>query len=205
MSLQYVVRPISDRSTFTGKHTYSPFSTSWSDILKLLEKETSMLSARRIVIEVDVPERGIRMDGTLRADARAASPAVRVSFESKFGPLIYATDRFRSRNRLDDWQHNVYAIALSLEALRRVDRYGISSRGEQYAGWKAIGTAPAPLNFEQALHVIAAVLNADPEEVRADMRPAVRRARALTHPDANGGDRNRWDQVDEAALALGVV
>lgn len=45
--------------------------------------------------------------------------------------LVYATDV------CDLWQHNVRSVALGLEALRAVDRYGISRRGEQYAGFRA--------------------------------------------------------------------
>jgi hypothetical protein len=43
--------------------------------------------------------------------------------------LVYATDVCES------WQHNVRSIALGLEALRAVDRYGITRRGQQYAGF----------------------------------------------------------------------
>lgn len=45
--------------------------------------------------------------------------------------LVYATDACQF------WQHNVRSIALGLEALRAVDRFGISRRGEQYAGFRA--------------------------------------------------------------------
>jgi hypothetical protein len=56
----------------------------------------------------------------------AADPAKR---------LVYATDA------CEHWQHNVRSIALGLEALRAVDRYGISRRGEQYAGFRAALTS----------------------------------------------------------------
>lgn len=49
--------------------------------------------------------------------------------------LVYATDACQF------WQHNVRSIALGLEALRAVDRFGISRRGEQYAGFRAALTA----------------------------------------------------------------
>lgn len=51
--------------------------------------------------------------------------------------LIYACDV------CDFWQHNVRSIALGLGSLRAVDRYGISSRGEQYAGFRGALTAKA--------------------------------------------------------------
>ena len=37
-----------------------------------------------------------------------------------------------------DWQANVRGIALALEALRAVDRYGVTQQAEQYRGWTAL-------------------------------------------------------------------
>lgn len=47
------------------------------------------------------------------------------------GRQVFATDA------CELWQHNVRSIALGLEALRAVDRYGITRRGQQYAGFRA--------------------------------------------------------------------
>lgn len=213
--MNYTVRPISDRTAFTGKHESSPFTATWSDTLVLLDREITALAGKRLVIEVDVPERGIRLDGQLRADARASSPAVRIAFESKHGPLVYATDRYVrpswARSRMDDWQHNVRAIALGLEALRKVDRYGISRRGEQYRGYKAIGAggglAPSGMTTELALEIIdreAGWIVGGTTRWLAHHGPraALRQARAVAHPDRNHGDRSRWDAVEQAAQVL---
>lgn len=88
------------------------------------------------MIEVDVTESDIRVDGGLYAHARPASSGVRVTFESRYGPLVYATDRF------DHWRDNVRAIALGLEALRKVDRYGIIRRGSSTPGGSRCPAAP---------------------------------------------------------------
>lgn len=210
MTLTYTVRPISDRSAFTGKHESSPFTASWSDTLDVLDRELFQLQGRNVVIEVDVPERGIRMDGQLRSDAKASSPGVRIAFDSRHGPLVYATDRYvrpsYARSRMDDWQHNVRAIALGLEALRKVDRYGISRRGEQYRGYKAIGAgtglAPTGMTTERAFDVIARESGDVPEYVRVATPDSLRRAKARAHPDRNNGDRSRWNAVDEAEQVL---
>ena len=214
MALQYTVRPISDRSPFTGNHVGSPFTVKWHQVLDLLQREYEMLAGRSLVIEVDVPESGIRNDGLLRADARAASPAVRIAFESKHGPITMATDRFvrqpyRSTS-MPDWQHNVYAIAKALEALRMVDRYGVTKRGEQYTGWKALpagsGIAPTGMTTNTAVRVITqeAGLTPDPAGValRVGLPNLLRSAKAHAHPDRNGGDRSRWDAVEQAEQVL---
>lgn len=205
--MRYTVRPISDRTAFTGKHERSRFDSTWTATEQLLLAEVRHLRGRDLVLEVDVQEHHIRLDGGLYANARPATPAVRVAFDSMHGPLTYATDRFTG------WQDNVRAIALGLEALRKVDRYGITKRGEQYAGWKALpagsdGAASRMTNDEArqvfraaaGIHVTNGELD-DPDERRA----AHRRARAAAHPDRHNGDRTLWDQVEQAAKVLGVL
>ncbi len=92
------------------------------------------------MLQIDIREQALRLDGGLRANARPVDfPGVRISFESKHGPLTYATDTH------EFWQHNVRGIALGLQALRAVDRYGVTKRGEQYTGWKALPAGQAPL------------------------------------------------------------
>lgn len=125
------VMPLTDlrpTCTYSGR----PFSAPTRRTVELLTDELRHLGARGIVLELDLRERDIRNDGFPRADARPSSPAVVLSFTCKHGPLRYATGEF------DTWQQNLRAIGLGLNALRAVDRYGISKRGEQYRGYKAL-------------------------------------------------------------------
>lgn len=109
------------------------FDTGFTVTLDLLKRELRHLSARNVVIELALTEADIRTtDGWPRASARPSDPGIVISFDSRYGPLRYATDAFF------DWQANIRAVALGLEALRKVDRYGITKRGEQYSGWKAL-------------------------------------------------------------------
>lgn len=219
MALTYTVRPISDRTPFTGKHVASKFLVRWSDVLDLLDRELYQINGKQLVIEVDVPESGIRNDGMIRADARAATPAVRVAFESRYGPLVYATDRFvrtpgvhyvgpiasgrEKREQMPDWQHNVYAIAKALEALRLVDRYGVTKRGEQYTGWKALsggtGAIASGMTVDLAIEILVREAAVAAYDQLADV---LRSAKGNAHPDRNHGDRARWNAVDEAEQVL---
>lgn len=210
--MRYTVRPISDRTAFTGDSVDSRFTVTWSQCLDLLGRELDMLDATDIVIEVDVAERGIRMDGQLRGDAKASSPAVRLAFESNVGPLTYATDAFmrpswRRGGMRDDWQHNLYAIAKSLEALRLVDRYGVTRRGEQYAGFKALPAGRAmPASHMTSTDAQVVIREwSGHQGGDYDLPRLVRRARAAAHPDRHSGDRTAWDQVERAAAVLGVA
>lgn len=205
--MTYMVRPISDRTPFTGRHRHSPFRSAWSVTEELLIREVAALRGRNFVIEIDVSESQIRLDGRLYARAQAATPAVRVAFESTHGPLTYATDRFWT------WQDNLRAIALGLEALRKVDRYGITERGEQYAGFKALPAGRAMpasrMTSDEAWSIIGSYQDRNIAHLRAsytdgELQAAYRRARAANHPDRRDGDRTLWDQVEQAAAVLGV-
>jgi antitoxin (DNA-binding transcriptional repressor) of toxin-antitoxin stability system len=218
----YTLRPISDRTPFTGKHVYSDFDSTWSATQQLLARELRAINARTIVLEVDFRERDLRLDGQLRADARCQSPAVRLAFDSIHGPLVYATDRFVGRGykrRMDDWQHNVRAIALGLEALRKVDRYGITRRGEQYAGWKALppgsnAIAMGGRTKTEAAELIERIAIGDEGDARdrtvariiagdhPDFREIVRNAKAMAHPDRQDGNRALWDELERALHVL---
>lgn len=221
--MRYTVRPLSDRTWLRPASTrqQSRFDTTWTKTLQLLGKEVDHLGGRNVVLEVDVPERGIRLDGQLRADAKAASPAVVLAFESKHGPMQYRCDRFvePTWRRGLNWQQNVRAIALTLEALRAVDRYGAVDTGQQYAGFKALPAGRAKpashMTREQAAEVLDRIAigpDAEPDEdavprmlmSEALAKSAHRSARANAHPDRHAGDRTLWDQVEQAAQVLGV-
>ena len=203
MTPTYVIRPVSDRTNFTGKHQRSQFATSWPNTERLLLSEVRHLRGRDLVIEVDVTEGDIRLGGRIRATARPATPGVRVAFDSIHGPLTYSTDRFTT------WQDNVRAIALGLEALRKVDRYGITKRGEQYAGWKALPSGrampPSHMTRDMAYDLLYQVVGAGPDDDRVwSDKDLARAARKATHPDF-GNPRDQWDIVEQALMTLGLV
>jgi hypothetical protein len=159
----------------------SQFKAPWMDTVALLEREVGMLGGRQAVMQIAITEEDLRLDGRIRANARPTHPGVIVSFESRHGPLEYATDVF------DDWQDNVRAIALGLEALRRVDRYGIAKRGEQYRGWKQLEAGgPSPARGEDLIRE----------------HGSVRAALMATHPD-HGGDPSDFAAVQAARDARG--
>jgi hypothetical protein len=174
----------------------------------LLIREVRHLGGKDLVIEVDVAESDLRIDGRIRASARPASPGVRIAFESIHGPLTYATDRFAT------WQDNVRAVALGLEALRKVDRYGITKRGEQYAGWKALpsgsGQPSSHMDADEAWGILGSFGDGPISEQRARATDAskkrlLRKARAFAHPDRHGGGRALWNEVERAAQVLGLL
>lgn len=162
---------------------YSPFKASFRRTMETLERELNMLQAKNVVIQIDLRESQIRLDGWPKSGAsNPAFPGVILAFDSKFGPLKYSTDEFHH------WEDNLRGIALALEALRKVDRYGVSRRGEQYAGWKALGAgAPDDDLLQRGRELIAEYGGATA-------------ALKATHPDA-GGDEEDFKAVDAARRA----
>jgi hypothetical protein len=214
----YRVRPLTDeaRARIGGATVQrSRFDSTWSSTHTLLRRETEHLVVMRRengedvytkpVLMIDVEERHLRIDGGLRADARPGSPAVGFSLESKHGPLLFVCAAFST------WQDNVRAIALGLEALRKVERYGIVQSAEQYRGWQALppGT-PMPaarMTIEDAAQFIAEHSD-DPSgrvvEVADDPAFALalyRDAAKRLHPDA-GGDAAMFQRLGEARQLL---
>lgn len=121
----------------------SPFDSTWVKTRYELLREADHLGADQVVLEVDCSRRHLRQDGELRADARLHSGRVRVSMDTRHGPMRWALARYEDAGL--SWQANVRGIVLTLAALRAVDRYGAVADGQQYQGFLAIESgAPNP-------------------------------------------------------------
>lgn len=207
--MNYTTRPLTPeaRTRLAGGPTMqrSQFDSTWSATLQLLDRELRHLGVRHeFVMQVDCAESDLRLDGQLRANARLASPAVAIAVETKrAGSLLFVCGRF------DDWRDNVRAIALGLESLRRVERYGIVQSNEQYRGWQALppGTPmpAAQMTIDEAARVLAAEGPATASELLAARGAALRvmvgacfrESARRVHPDV-GGDPADFKRLTEA-------
>lgn len=173
----------------TRSRRRSQFRAGYSQTLKQLERELEHLRARQVVIQADCSENEIRRDGQLRSDARLRGPGIIVSFDCPKGSLSFPCDMFT------DWQDNLRAIALGLEALRAVDRYGVTKRAEQYKGWAKLAAPPDANGFasarDAAVFVAGYVPGFDHHALLRDVgafREGYRAAAAMLHPDRCGGN-----------------
>lgn len=191
----------------TRNRTRSQFKAGMGDTLLLLDRELWHLTETRsqrasMELLVAIPAGDAwRLDGRPRANAVPEHPGVILSLDSKFGHLSYPCDTFTT------WQDNLRAIALALEALRKVDRYGVTKRGEQYRGFLAIEATAAPAGFSTVDDALAFLGNYNSLGV-AEMRViagaparALRRAQRETHPD-HGGDPALFQRVSLAEAKL---
>lgn len=214
-----------------GRARQAPrFSASYDETLDLLQTELARLGAREVVIEIACREEDIRVDGWPKMNMRTADPGVAVYAETKYGPMLFATDEFdggpisrRSKEwtaegrpiirtttaYMPGWQANLRAIALSLESLRQVDRYGVTKHGEQYTGWRAIGTGvplgPVNMTVEEAAKILFDACDVHAPDVLMASRDhrddAFRRAAKKMHPDV-GGSESSFKLLVEAKRVL---
>jgi hypothetical protein len=182
-----------------------PFKvTTWSRIERELSRELAHLGAKDVVIALDMPKpQSWNMQGAPRADARAQSPAAIVSFTRRDGNrLTFPCDTYA------DWQTNIYAIAMSLEKLRAVDRYGVTQGDQQYVGFRALppggSTSTPAMTEDEAAQLLgefsdlpAHVILAEPSVARV----AIRAAKGRSHPDADG-EPGDFERVTAAAILI---
>lgn len=164
----------------TKARRHAPFRVGYPRSLKMLEREVRWLGGKDVVMGVGLEERDLRLDGTPRANVRAMShPGVEISFDSRdHGRLTYATDQYW------DWQDNVRAVALSLEALRAVDRHGVA-KGRQYTGFALLTAGPGLEEVGRQL---------------VEEYGSIKKALQATHPDTGSARHTQSDY--QAVLAF---
>jgi hypothetical protein len=183
------------------------FRSTFQQTLDLMDRELRMLGAKEILIQAYCGQEDIRLsDGWLKSSARPKQPGIILTFKKKDGRILsMPCDRF---NKYED---NLRAIALSLEALRSVDRYGVTQTGEQYKGWEALPPPGAQAvgdtyNEKWAKEIIRRFGNpyCPPMDAPMDVwEKAANAARFNTHPDKKGKAAD-FDLVQRARGVLGL-
>jgi hypothetical protein len=176
------------------------FKTAYNRTLDKMEYELRKLDARDVVIEAGYRLDQIRNDGWPRGGCAPSHPGVVLYFKSADGPLCFPCGNY---SRMED---NIHAIALTLENLRAIDRYGVTLQHQQYLGFAALPAPATTGTVEQAAQFFASIAAAGitAEQVMADpeiYRKVYRYAAAQLHPDA-GGDRGAWTAMQNAAVLL---
>lgn len=135
-----------------------------------LAAELRRLGATREILSTNV---ALRLDGMPRSgQAQPSDPGAALYFKLRGADRALACDRW---TRVED---NIAAIAAHVEALRAIDRYGVGSVDQAFAGYVAIGHA-AGADWWLELGV--------PEHATLDAIDAAYKAKArAVHPDAGG-------------------
>lgn len=179
------------------------FRSGYMDTLYMLESELGKLGAKLIVIQAGYKRDDIRNDGWPRASAKPEHPACVVQFQDRKGQQL----AFRA-SKYTAFEDNLRAIAMTLEALRAVDRYGVVN-GEQYTGFKQLGAAPPPVTSmtrQDAAAFLARLVGMEQAYVYScnpDVRSDLYRAAAKkVHPDINAGREEDFKTLQVAMRVL---
>lgn len=197
----------------------SPFRASYGDTKALLIYELSKLKTIESSIQLGmfVDRDDIKVIGTaLKANARVRKPGVVLTFtrevSRKYNPKTYAdevktVDLSYPCDAFNSWQQNLRAIALSLEALRRVSRYGVFSY-ETMAERLALPAADGKSSSkDEALEFIATYSGMTIDDLRSNpdtLKAAYRQAAAKLHPDRNAGDDLLFKRLIDAKNFLEI-
>jgi hypothetical protein len=183
------------------------FKTGWPATLDKLEHELRKQRAGNIEIQAGFGAGDIRNDGWPMGGRKPSHPGVILSFTTAQGKLEFPCGNYAR------YEANIHAIALTLQNLRAIDRYGVS-HGQQFAGFAQL-EAPASaraMTVEEAAGIVVGI--ARPQNPLADslitmvghdrtvFNALYRDAAAKVHPDKDTGDRELWDRLEKAKAVL---
>jgi hypothetical protein len=173
--------------------------------MALLRYELQRIGATDVVLEAGFDAKQIRVDGYPYSNARPSHHTVRISFRRN-GKVPMAM----TSGGWADWVLNVYMIAKTLENLRAIDRYGCTSKGEQYAGWSQLPPGAANgdgvgaiqagefASVADAMRFLSTTGDGEILSLSADDLDKVYRAAAIkAHPD-KGGSHELMSKVNRA-------
>jgi hypothetical protein len=136
-----------------------------------LENEVERLGARNPVLSTNV---SLRLDGRPRSDENPSDPGAAIYFSFKGKANVLACDRFLTV------ADNIAAIAGHIEALRRVERYGVGTIEQALAGYKAL-PADSAANWRAVFG-----FGADARPTVDQVDTAYKSLAKTKHPDAGG-------------------
>ena len=178
------------------KQKEGSFRATYANTLDKLEYELEKLRAKHITVEAYFTRSQIRNDGWPLSKANPSQSGVVISFTGKTGELAFPCDTYKT---FDD---NLRAIALALEALRAVDRYGVTQHAEQYKGWAKLPPAPDEMPAKDALTFLALHSGIQPLDSDTLDRAYKTAARKL-HPDnQQTGNNGQFVMLTQARDAL---
>lgn len=153
-----------------------------ADARDRLQRELDLLGARGPVLSTNIE---LRLDGQPRSGIEPNDPGIAVYFTLKGKPLCMPCDKW---DRVAD---NIAAVAAHIDAVRRIERYGVQSVEEAFAGFAAL---PPPLSWRDILEVTDGIDLAAGEA-------AYRRLARKHHPD-NGGSTVKMAELNQARDAM---
>lgn len=151
-----------------------PQPLTMAEALARVQQQLDLLHATQPVVSTNVE---LRLDGFPRSgQPEPTDPGVVVFFVLKGKPTSLPCDRFR---RVAD---NMAAIAAHIDATRRIERYGVGTAAQMYAGFQAI-RGPGPKPWRETFGI-----RPDQKVTRDSILDRYRELARVHHPDAGGSE-----------------
>jgi hypothetical protein len=142
-----------------------------ADSIRRLQAELDRLGARMPVVSTNLE---LRLDGLPRGGQRKPNdPGAAVYFQLRGKPIVLACDHY------DTVEANIAAIAAHIDAMRAMERHGVGSLEQMFAGFTALPPAMSPDDWREPLGHPTTL-----EQAEANYRDRMKYA----HPDVNPSD-----------------
>lgn len=167
------------------KHQISSnFKQSFDRAQRFLRDEIRKLGGTGLIVSTNLP---IRNDGGIYAaylDKLIDDPGVAIYFKYKGKSISMCCDQYRRV-----WE-NIYALGKGIEALRGMERWGVSDFLDRaFTGFAAL--PPARGHWSDILMIGR---DASPDVVKSAYRHLAKKY----HPDAELGDTERFQEINDA-------
>lgn len=181
--------PMGYKRTQREKRKESKFSQTPQTVQDAIRHQVKLLGGTGLIISANAM---LRNDGFMYSDQmkdRVADPGVAIYFTFEKKQISMCCDYY-----LRIWE-NLYALAVSIEALRTISRHQVSEfLARSFAGFNAL---PAPYELVRKSIWQTLGLPARPDDksmVEAAYKVRVKK----THPDTEGGSKEAFQELQEA-------
>lgn len=163
----------------------SRFKQTMEAAQRFLHKEIDRLNGKDLIVSTNLP---VRQDGYLYADwmkKKITDPGVAIYFKYKGNPVAMCCDKYAAV-----WE-NVFALAKGIEALRGMERWGVSDfLDKAFTGFAAIPETTNTASWFEILEV-------SPTARIIEIRQAFLTKAKIHHPD-KGGNVEAFQQLEQA-------
>lgn len=161
----------------TLQPVYSRFRTTFSNARSELFEELRRLKASDVTLSTNIP---LKTNGEPYANYRLDDKGIAVYFKHRGKPMVLACDKF------DKIEDNLYSIAMTIKAIRGIERWGASEMMERaFTGFQAL---PDPDDWRSTLGHPKTL-----QEAESAYREMARQA----HPDM-GGSLDQMQKLNKA-------
>ena len=161
----------------TEQRTWSQFKQSMESAQNFLRDEIRRMGAADLVVSTNLP---IRKDGMLYTDSmkrKIDDPGAAIYFNYKGKPISMCCDKYLSVGE------NIYALGKGIEALRGLERWGISDFLDRaFTGFMELPENAGPSTQEKWYEV----LEVDPKASLFEIKVAYKLKTKQSHPDSGG-------------------